>query len=306
MKKMKLIGNKKGTTLVLYVITFSVIAACASIVVDIGVVAYKKADTVKATDAAALAAAQSIFYGEDNPIQTAREYLQKNGVDPDDASIELIDENKGVRVTTKSNVNYVFAKILGFNSTDVNANATAKVMAVTSVFKGIRPFAIEEQELEFGTLYTLKEGGGSGSNGNYGCLALGGNGASNYRFNILNGYDGELRVGDYVSTETGNMSNPTKSSIDELIERCNHCPKCTYQSFEPDCPRVVTVVVVDDLDVNGRSTVQICGFASFFLQAVEGQGNECVVKGYFVKSISQGELSEAQKNYGLSGVKLTQ
>jgi hypothetical protein len=41
-------------------------------------------------------------------------------------------------------------------------------MAVTSVFKGIRPFAIEEQEFEFGALYTLKEGGGSGSNGNYG------------------------------------------------------------------------------------------------------------------------------------------
>ena len=306
MKRINPIRNKRGTTLVLYVITFSVIAACASIVVDIGVVAYKKAETVKATDAAALAGAQSILYGEENPIMTAREYLEKNGVNPDDASIELLSGNTGVKVTTKSNVNYVFAQLLGFDSTEVNAKATAKVMAVTSVFRGIRPFAIEEQEFEFGTLYTLKEGGGSGSNGNYGCLALGGTGASNYRFNILNGYDGELKVGDYVTTEPGNMSNPTKSSVDELIDRCNHYPQCTYSSFNSDCSRVITVVIVDDLDVNGRNRVQIRGFASFLLQAVEGQGNKCVVKGHFVKSITQGELNEAQKNYGLSGIKLTQ
>lgn len=306
MKKVNLMRSRRGTTLILFVITFSVIAACASIVVDVGVVAYKKADTVKATDAAALAGAQSILYGEENPVLTAKEYLQKNGVNPDEADIVLLDGNKGISVTTKSNVNYVFAKILGFDSAEVNAKATAKVMAVTSVFKGIRPFAIEEQEFEFGALYTLKEGGGSGSNGNYGCLSLGGTGASNYRFNILNGYDGELKVGDYVDTEPGNMSNPTKSSINELINRCDHCPECTYNSFNHECPRLVTVVVVDDLDVNGRSSVQIRGFASFFLQAVEGQGNKCVVKGYFVKTITQGELSEVQKDYGLKGIKLTQ
>ncbi|NLL06500.1 MAG: hypothetical protein GX270_12115 [Clostridiaceae bacterium] len=306
MKILNQIRNKKGTTMVLHVITFTVIAACASIVVDIGVVAYKKADTVKATDAAALAGAQSILYEEDNPIMTAREYLQKNGVNPDDANIEILGDNAGIKVTTKTNVNYVFAQLLGFESTEVNASATAKIMAITSVYKGIRPFAIEEQDLEFGTLYTLKEGGGSGSNGNYGGLALGGTGANNYRFNILNGYDGELKVGDYVTTETGNMSNPTKSSVNELISRCNHHPRCTYDSFNPDCSRVVTVVIVDDLDVNGRSSVQILGFASFFLIAVEGQGNECVVKGYFVRNVTQGESNEVQKNYGLSGVKLTQ
>ena len=305
MKKVNLIRSRRGTTLVLYVITFSVIAACASIVVDVGVVAYKKADNVKATDAAALAGAQSILYGEENPILTAKEYLQKNGVNSDEAEIVLLDDNKGISVTTKSNVNYIFAKILGFDSTEVNANATAKVLAVTSVFKGIRPFAIEEQEFEFGDLYTLKEGGGSGSNGNYGCLALGGTGASNYRFNILNGYDGELKVGDCVDTEPGNMSNPTKSSINELINRCDHYPECTYNSFNHECPRLATVVVVDDLNVNGRSSVQIRGFASFFLQAVEGHGNKCFVKGYFVKTITQGELSEGQKDYGLKGIKLT-
>ena len=306
MKIFNSIRNRKGTTLVLYVITFSVIAACASIVVDIGIVAYKKAETVKATDAAALAGAQSLLNGGENPIVMAKTYLEKNGVNPDDADIELLSGNTGIKVTTKSNVNYVFAQLLGFSSTEVNAEATAKVMAVSSVFGGIRPFAIEEQEFEFGTLYTLKEGGGSGSNGNYGCLALGGTGASNYKFNILNGYDGELKVGDYVTTEPGNMSNPTKSSIDELINRCNHNPKCTYGGFNPDCSRVVTVVIVDDLDVNGRNTVRILGFASFFLLAVEGQGNQCQVKGHFVKSVTQGELSEAQKNYGLSGIKLTQ
>lgn len=179
-------------------------------------------------------------------------------------------------------------------------------MGVTSVFKDIRPFAIEDQEFEFGKLYTLKEGGGSGSNGNYGCLALGGSGACNYRFNILNGYDGELKVGDYVETEPGNMSNPTKSSINELVNDCDHCPECTYSSFDPECSRIITVVIVDSLDVNGRSSVQIRGFASFLVKAVTGQGNKCIVEGYFVKNITQGELSEGQKDYGLTGVRLTE
>ncbi len=305
MKIFKLMRSTRGTALVLYVITFSVIAASVSVVVDIGVLAYQKADTVKATDAATLAAAQSLLTGDENPVIVAQDYLRKNGVNPEDAEIKLLDANKGISVKTKKDVNYIFARLIGFESGEIEANATAEIMAITSVFKGIKPFAIEEQELEFGKLYILKEGGGSGSNGNYGCLALGGTGASNYKYNILNGYDGELKVGDYVTTETGNMSNPTKSAINELVNSCDHCPECTYSSYDPDCKRVMTVVIVDDLDINGRGKVRILGFASFLVKSVEGQGNKCVVEGYFIKNITQGELSAGQKDYGLRGIKLT-
>lgn len=305
MRVMKLMKSTRGTALVLYVITFSVIAASVSVVVDIGMLVYQKANIVKATDAATLAAAQSLITGEENPVLVAQDYLRKNGVNPENAEIELLDGDIGISVRTTKEVDYVFARIIGFERGEIEAYAAAEIMAISSVFKGIKPFAIEEQELEFGKLYTLKEGGGSGSNGNYGCLALGGTGASNYKFNILNGYDGELKVGDYVSTEPGNMSNPTKSSIDQLVNSCTHHPECTYTSFYPDCKRIMTVVIVDDLDVNGRNKVQIRGFASFLVIAVKGQGNMCEVEGYFIRNIAQGELSEDQKDYGLRGIKLT-
>lgn len=111
--------------------------------------------------------------------------------------------------------------------------------------------------------YILKEGGGDGTNGNYGGLELCGSGASTYLSNIINAYDGPLSVGDYVSTEPGNMSGPTSQGINTLIRECNHVPKCTYDNYEPDCPRIITVVVVDSLAVNGRKDVKTVGFATF-------------------------------------------
>lgn len=299
----KLLKSNKGTTIVMYVAAISVLIGCASISVDIGHIMLEKAELVNATDAAALAAAQEFVNNKENALYVAQSYLEKNGVKSEEADITLLED--GISILAKREVSYFFAKLLGFQKGEVEAAAVAKALPVVSVEGGIRPFAIEDQPLIYGKKYVLKEGGGSGSNGNYGCLALGGNGASNYRQNILYGYDGELRVGDYVDTETGNMSNPTKSSIDTLIGQCDHSPGCTFDSFEPDCTRIVTVAIVESLDVNGKKPVRICGFASFYIEAVEGQGNKCDLSGYFVKTVAQGELSETQNDYGLKGVKLT-
>ena len=49
--------------------------------------------------------------------------------------------------------------------------------------------------------------------GNYGALALGGNGANVYKNNIANGYNA-LSVGDKVSPEPGNMKGPTIQGIE--------------------------------------------------------------------------------------------
>lgn len=302
MKLKNVIKNNKGTTMVVYVVAISVLIGCASISVDIGHIMLEKAELTKAVDAATLAGAQEFANNEGNPYRVACDYLEKNGVSPDEADITILED--GISILANREVNYFFARILGFDKGEVEAAAVARALPVISVDGGVRPFAIEDQPLLYGERYVLKEGGGDGSNGNYGCLALGGNGASNYRYNILYGYDGELEVGDYVNTEPGNMSNPTKSSIDTLIRQCNHAPECTIHSYDPDCPKIVTVVIVEDMDVNGRGPVRICGFASFLIEEVEGQGNKCQLTGYFIQNVAQGELSEGQTDYGLKGVKL--
>ncbi|MFZ5989955.1 MAG: pilus assembly protein TadG-related protein [Bacillota bacterium] len=300
----KALKNNKGTTMVMYVTAISVLIGCASISVDIGHIMLKKAELVKAADAAALAAAQELVNNEDNALAIARDYLEKNGVKQEEADIVMLEDGNGISILANREVNYFFARILGQEKGKVEARAVAKVLPVVSVTGGLRPFAIEQQTLVYGQKYTLKEGAGDGNSGNYGSLALGGTGTSNYRDNILYGYGGRVSVGDLIDTEPGNMSNPTKSSVDNLIRQCDHSPKCTFDSFQPDCPRIVTVVIVESLDVNGRAPVKVYGFASFFIEGVAGQGNRSELAGYFVKTLTQGELAETQTDFGLKGVKL--
>lgn len=304
MKKKGFINNKKGTTMILISMMMVVILGFASLTIDIGLTTFEKAKIGNAVDAAVLAGAQELANGRgsENAEEMAMEYLQKNGVDTEDAVVTITENS--INVAALKDFDYYFAKILGFDKGSVNKDATVDVGAVSGVYRGIRPFAIEDMSLDFGQTYVLKEGGGSGSNGNYGALALGGNGASNYQNNIINGYNGHLKVGDYVDTEPGNMSGPTSQGITTLLNQCQRVPKCTFDNYDADCPKIITVIIVESLDVNGRKPVKIVGFASFFLEGVAGQGNKSIVTGKFIRNVIEGDISTSQTDYGLKAMKL--
>lgn len=296
--------GRKGTSTVIFAMALVLIMGCTSISIDIGLLIHEKSKISAAADAAALAGAQELVLDMDEAIPVTRSYLLKNGIQPDDADVELSEDRKTVRVVSRKSVNYFFAPVLGFHDGEVEVEAAAKTAPVTRVYQGLRPFAVEDMELHFGQQVVLKEGGGSGSNGNYGALALGGRGAANYRNNIIYGYDSALKIGDWIDTETGNMSGPTETGVNTLIRSCGHSPKCTFDRFQPDCPRVVTVIIVDSMDVNGRKPVKVVGFASFFLEGVGGNGHECNVTGRFIRTVTAGETSDSQTDYGLVGIRL--
>lgn len=297
--------REKGSAMVMFALCATVLIGFCALAIDTGLVAYEKSRLGNAADAASLAGAQELIYDRDNACNVARKYLKDNGVDPECADIRLIDGNR-ISVTANKEVDYFFARIFGLKSTNVSAEGVAKCSPISALNKGVRPFAIEEQSFEYGQSYILKKGGGGGSNGNYGPLELGGNGANNYSNNIANGYTGHLEAGDIVYTETGNMSEPTYQGITELIGKCSRTPGCTYGDYDLDCPRLVTVIIVDSMDLSGRTAVEIKGFASFFLEGVQGQGNDSIITGKFVKTIGIGELNDAQTDYGLKGIKLIQ
>lgn len=300
---MRYLMNRRGASVVIYCISLSVLLAAASLVADIGLMIAEKNKVTNAVDAAVLAGTQELIYNTEHSISKAQEYLERNGVNPSNARIDLLEEGNGLRVYAEKKVDFFLARALGFDGKTVAATSSAMVLPVTAV-SGVRPFAIEDQELLFGETYVLKSGGGGGYNGNYGGLELGGAGAHTFYNNIVNGYSDRLFVGDYIFTEPGNMSGPTENGIETLVFACDHYPRCTAESFAPDCPRAISVVIVDTLNVNGRSQVQVVGFASFFLEGVAGSGNESIVTGKFIRSITTGEISESQKDYGLYGVKL--
>ncbi|MEW5767511.1 MAG: TadE family protein [bacterium] len=135
-----------------------------------------------------------------------------------------------------------------------------------------------------GTKYKLKVGGGSGSHGNYQALALGGTGGANYLDKLKHGYDGELRIGDDVTTEPGNMSGPTNEGINYRI--AGHEDE-TYTTYTPGSPRVVTVPIIAYLP-EGRDEVPIVGFSKFFLEEVEGQGQDCYVTATYLGDVGNG------------------
>lgn len=296
--------SEKGTAIIILALGMTVVLGFSALVVDVGVVMYEKSNISNAVDAAALAGAQELIYNKDNAINVVNQYLEANGVDPLDVEVVLSDSDTKLSVTANKEVNYYFARILGFENGNVEVNCVAKCAPISGVYEGIRPFAIEQQTLDFGQTYTLKAGGGCGSNGNYGALALGGNGACNYKSNIINGYNGHLKVGDYVTTEPGNMSGPTSQGINALINQCNHSPECDSEQYDIDCPRIITAIIVENLDVNGRASVKVSGFAKFFLEGVAGQGNNSTVTGKFIKTIITGDLSDTQTDFGLKGIKL--
>lgn len=296
---LRLLHEQKGAVAVLMALTITALMGFAAIAVDIGNLYLNKTQEANMADAAALAGARDLPAGSGQAIATANLYAGKNGKTGDNVQATVNSDNTIITVTVKRNVPLFFAKVFSLLSSDVSATSRAANQVVTGVV-GAVPFSVEKQNFTFDTLYVLKDGGGSGSDGNYGALALGGKGASVYNYNIRYGYDGKLTVGQWVDTEPGNMSGPTTDGVNYRI---GLDPYATFDTVKSDSPRIIIIPIIDNLDVSGRAEVQIVGFGAFFLEGVGGSGNDNYVTGRFIRlyiSADQGSGTD----YGLRNIRL--
>lgn len=304
------IKNQKGNSAVIFLVTSTLLIGALAFVVDAGMMYLEKSKLQNAVDAIALAALQDYPEGETAMLNQAYHYADLNEVDPTSLEITISDSNKKVTVVARKSVSLYFARI--FNMTDATVQARASAMAGAIVAAdGIRPLAVEQQEFEFGKTYTLKKGAGEAYTGNYGALALGGTGALNYKNNLMYGYHSKLEIGDLVrigedlETEPGNMSGPTYEGIRYILDH-DTCSSHDLSKLEKGCARLIVVPVVDSLSVPGRSTVKIVGFANFFLEDIIYDGGKTEVKGKFIKTLGQGEISDTGADFGMSGIKLVE
>lgn len=318
----KLVQKEKGLALVLVAAAMTVILGFVALVVDIGALYLTRSRLVNACDAAALAGAREFPNGD--PEGVAEQYLLKNNITEEEIAnkvqIETNNNESSITVQASRDVNYTFARVLGFTSQNVNATATAQYGSITSA-SGVAPFGIPDNlELRFGQPYLLKEGAGGGEgtfriHGNFGCLAPGDSrGANDYENNIKEGFCGTIAIGDWVDTEPGNMSGPTQKGIEYLLERCTH--DCTPDNFVPGCDRVLLLPVYNhDADGNGqddylqgRDQVLIVGFALFLLENIPGNGKNSEVYGTFLQSAPPPDVSceidPDAPDYGLHAAKL--
>lgn len=132
----KIVKNEDGQVLVLFALLIVVLMGFAALVIDVGMVALQKTNLQNAADAAALAGAQDLptvgtakstavaFAGKNGLKAT------QNGVKKDGDTVTVTTPYKGesteIEVVCTRNVQYSFARVLGFTDTDVTARAVAK------------------------------------------------------------------------------------------------------------------------------------------------------------------------------------
>lgn len=305
----EIISNQKGATMVIVVLCLTVMLGTAALVVDVGLAYTEKSKLKNTADSAALAGALELPSFPSDAIEVASQYVEKNGFSSSIAQVITTDDDYGMQVALIGNIDYKFAHVLGFTNKQLNVTSKVIVGAVSSVYGGARPFAVEQQEFTYGQRVVLKEDGGDGYHGNYGAIALGGTGAKKFEDNIKFGYQGKLSVGDFLDTEPGNMSGPTLDAVDYIINGVEDIIEgdyCTFDNYTSDSRRLWTIPIVDSLKVEGRTTVEILGFALFFLEDAEKVKGQAEVTGRFIELVTNGDITQGQTSYGLYGTKLIQ
>lgn len=328
---MKLLKDESGNVAVLVALMMVVLLGSTALVTDVGVEFAAKQKLWNALDAGALSGVEEIFNGASAARSTAYQYVQNNGGSVNSISVNTATET--ITLNGQQNVPLYFARVLGYKSANIAIQVQAQAGTLVSG-TGFAPIAVVEQNFAYGQTYTLSVGAGQngsgsdgssedgssqeqndgssqdttdGSNdnqeygsGNYGFLALGGTGAQQFSQNLMSGYSGVLSVGEQVQTEPGDMSGPVSQAVSYRLQQGEGW---TFATASNGCPRVILLPVVNTLNVNGRSSVTIVGFAAFYLDGLQGSGGHQQIVGQFLQMVVPGTIGQGT-NFGLYGVRL--
>jgi len=296
----KLLKDEKGSALVIYALCFSIFLGISATVLDGGLLYVTRSNLSNAVDSAALAGAQELPYNPAGAMEMAKAYGLSNGLLLEEMIVEVSEDHTSIRVEAEKDVEFFFAKFIGFDSGRVNRSAVASVAPIVGV-SGAVPLGIEEAIFEIGKEYNLKVGAGESTTGWFGALALSKPGASYYEDNLTFGFDGIIRIGDILDIQTGNISNPTQRAIDYRIENSGG----TYTSTGELNRNSLRLLKVPVIEFVGHNQVKVIAFSMFLVDQVMGQGTESYITGKFVRTVTSGELDFNASDFGLYGVKLS-
>ncbi len=289
-------SNRRGSVLLIVLFAMVGVLGMGAMVIDGGQLYFEAAKLQTAVDAAALAGARTLAQGVTPAHQLAVSTAAQNGVANNEIRVTVDSVARTVTASAVRTVTFGLARVLGFESAPVSARATAGAYSVSGV-RGLAPLGVIWQNFIIRQQYDLKVGA-RGTTGNYGALALGGTGSSNYRDNLMFGYNAMVRVNDLIPTEPGNISGPTTEAINWRLNNCTH--NCTFENRVSGCTRVIMVPIINGLP-NGRGEVTVLGFASFFMEQYFG---DAFVRGRFIEMNIQGEVGPSG-DYGVRTVKLS-
>lgn len=314
--------EESGQVLVLGVLFIGVLAGAAAMAVDAGSFMSHRRSLQNHADAIALAASQGLPSAGDARA-LANSWAAKNGVDIDTMTVTITQQNlpsepnPKVKVDLTADHDLTFMSVLGMNSAEVSATATA-IKTSPGGGSGLMPWSvlaeIKDDASPFESV-VLKYDANNVSNGTFGALRLDGNGSNVYETTIINGSDTSVCAASaidcdgasVISAEPGNMIGGTRDGTDYRLDNtssaCDEWDEVVIenddgtQTLVPDCnpfvpggnPDSLQLIIVPVIDTlcNGACYVTIVEFALFFLEGYgEGgcTGNECEIEGRFIRS----------------------
>jgi Putative Flp pilus-assembly TadE/G-like len=320
----------RGQIAIVFTLVIASLIGVMALGSDVGVLYYNSIQLQKAADAAALAGAG--YFGPNNPPtptcswgsnaqNAACDYVVSNGIakgyitdinSPATGVASVPAGAQSVQVKLKrTDIPVFFGRLIGLSNLAAIGNATAiGPMPIQTLTRGLFPVGVQyPATMSYGTNYTLSEkSSGQFGPGNWGwlnfpqCSPIGstppavshGGGVPNLTANVTNGSTCAYSVGSTITPETGAKGNSTQpaNAINARIGSGNPPPTDPNQISISD-PQLVIVPLVDWNNNNGQSsTVQVKGFAAFWLMSLTGQGAAITLTGQFVKAVD---------NYGIGG-----
>jgi Flp pilus assembly protein TadG len=297
--------NQRGQATVLSLIFLTVLLGMAALVLDVGSWYRADRDTQKTADAAALAGAQALPDSTADASSLASAYASKNGGGLDSVSFSSsLGPNDTITVSIKRPAQGIFTKLFGVSSVTVGSKATART-ALMSQAKYVAPIVVKN------THPMLNNCGGPcfgpsnettipvGKTGAPGAFALvnllnepsGTSGASVLADWIVHGFQNYLPIGGYFSDPGVKFnSNQIQDAITQRIGT------------------EVLFPVYDTLTGSGSNAeYHVIGWVGFHIDAVDKNGNDGNLTGYFTKVIWAGLPATSgggPPNFGARSVQL--
>lgn len=297
------ISEQNGNAAVLTGLTMAVLLSFTALVVDGGMLFVTKAHLQKTANAAVLSGVQELTESEEKVKAVVDEVLAYHDEAGSHQATAVVLGQK-VTVELRKEVKLGFSRIFGVDTAAAAAKASAEIGFMGSAV-GAAPVGIDESiPLEYGKQYKLKVDETEVAAGNFGILALGGGGARTYEDNLKYGYQNELKVGDIIDTQTGNIAGKTQTGIQLRID---DCPYPAGELFHRDCPRILLVPVYRPYNVNGNQIkqVEITGFAFFYVKSPMDMHDK-TINGEFLKRADTGFIKPGAVDRGAFAIRLTE
>ncbi|UJF32837.1 pilus assembly protein TadG-related protein [Paenibacillus hexagrammi] len=293
--------EEQGSSIVLIgLMLMGLLAACA-LIIDGGTLFAERSHLQKAANAAALSGAQELT-GQSQTVTAIVQKILQEHQEAGSLKSTGIELGKSIRVSLAKPVPLHFAKLLGWDEVTVEAEAAAQILPMGSG-TGVAPLGIDDSiALEYGKAYKLKVDQTQSVSGVFGILALGGNGANTYEYNLMHGYSNEVDIGDIIDTQTGNIAGNTRDAVQYRI---NADPYPPADLSHRDSPRILLVPTYKpyNFTTNQMKQIQVTGFAYFYITDPMSS-KDTAISGIFIKRTGKGTAKPGAIDKGAYAIRL--